>query len=64
MQRELLVISGSCCRVAVVGQKFEPIASEVEKWYGTKYKLEKIPESVLDVSFLKVVVTVLSVYGL
>ncbi|XP_033611295.1 insulin-degrading enzyme-like [Cryptotermes secundus] len=35
-------------RVAVVGQKFEPIASEVEKWYGTKYKLEKIPESVLD----------------
>ncbi|XP_021926557.1 insulin-degrading enzyme isoform X2 [Zootermopsis nevadensis] len=35
-------------RVAVVGQMFEPVSNEVEKWYGTKYKLEKIPESVLD----------------
>lgn len=35
-------------RVAVVGQKFEPEATDVEKWYGTKYKLEKIPESILD----------------
>ncbi|XP_069679683.1 insulin-degrading enzyme isoform X2 [Periplaneta americana] len=35
-------------RVAVVGQKFEPETNEIEKWYGTKYKLEKIPESVLN----------------
>jgi hypothetical protein len=44
-------------RVAVVGQKFEPVTNEVERWYGTKYKLEKIPESVLNVSVLAVVVT-------
>ncbi|KAJ9600258.1 hypothetical protein L9F63_009434, partial [Diploptera punctata] len=35
-------------RVAVVGQKFEPTTTEEEKWYGTKYKLEKIPDTVLD----------------
>ncbi|PSN57801.1 Insulin-degrading enzyme [Blattella germanica] len=32
-------------RVAVVGQKFEPETTEIEKWYGTKYKLEKIPDT-------------------
>lgn len=37
-------------RVAVIGRKFEPIADQIEPWYGSKYKLEKIPESVLDVS--------------
>jgi hypothetical protein len=42
-------------RVAVVGQKFESISNEVENWYGTKYRLEKIPDSVLDVSFLTVI---------
>jgi len=42
-------------RVAVVGQKFESISNEVEHWYGTKYRLEKIPNSVLDVSFLTVI---------
>jgi hypothetical protein len=31
------------------------MTDEIEKWYGTKYKLEKIPESVLDVSFLTVI---------
>jgi hypothetical protein len=59
VKTELITISHLYFRVAVVGQKFESIAIEVEKWYGTKYKLEKIPESVLDVSFLAVVVTVL-----
>jgi hypothetical protein len=42
-------------RVAVVGQKFESISNEVENWYGTKYRLEKIPDSVLDVSYLAVI---------
>jgi ABC-type transport system involved in Fe-S cluster assembly fused permease/ATPase subunit len=42
-------------RVAVVGQKFESISNEVEHWYGTKYRLEKIPDVVLDVSFLTVI---------
>lgn len=35
-------------RVAVLGQKFESISNEVEQWYGTKYRLEKIPDSLLD----------------
>jgi hypothetical protein len=42
-------------RVAVVGQKFESISNDVEHWYGTKYRLEKIPDSVLDVSFFTVI---------
>jgi ABC-type transport system involved in Fe-S cluster assembly fused permease/ATPase subunit len=42
-------------RVAVVGQKFESISNEVERWYGTKYRLEKLTNSVLDVSFLTVI---------
>lgn len=35
-------------RVAVVGKKFEPIVDSVEKWYGTKYKLEKISDKTLN----------------
>nr|CAD7441027.1 unnamed protein product [Timema bartmani] len=35
-------------RVAVVGQKFEAIADSSEKWYGTRYKLENIPEDILE----------------
>lgn len=30
-------------RIIVVGKKFENVASETEKWYEIKYKLEKIP---------------------
>lgn len=37
-------------RVAVIGKKFEGIADQEEKWYGTKYKLEKIEKNILDVS--------------
>lgn len=37
-------------RVAIIGQKFEPDADQEEPWYGSKYKLEKIPESVIEVS--------------
>jgi hypothetical protein len=59
MKTKSLTLPHLYFRVAVVGQKFEPITNEVEKWYGTKYKLEKIPETVLDVSFLAVIVTVL-----
>jgi hypothetical protein len=42
-------------RVAVVGQKFEPMSNELEQWYGTKYRLEEIPQSVLEVCFLTVI---------
>ena len=39
-------------RVAVIGKKFESIADEEEKWYGTKYKLEKIEKNIIEVSLL------------
>ncbi|XP_039282845.1 insulin-degrading enzyme isoform X2 [Nilaparvata lugens] len=35
-------------RVAVIGKKFESIADQTEKWYGTKYKHERIPDSLLE----------------
>jgi len=36
-------------RVAVIGKQFENEATSTEKWYGTKYKLEKIiPEVIND----------------
>ncbi|XP_063988848.1 insulin-degrading enzyme isoform X2 [Diachasmimorpha longicaudata] len=34
-------------RIHVVGKAFESIATESEPWYGTKFKKEKIPESVV-----------------
>lgn len=43
-----------CCltpdnmRVAVIGKKFEPIADQSEEWYGTKYKRERIPDSLIE----------------
>lgn len=36
-------------RLAVIGQKFENIADQTEPWYDTKYKMEKIPEDILEV---------------
>lgn len=47
LQKEL---SPHACRIVVVGQKLEPIANCVEKWYGTKYHWEKIDSKVLEVS--------------
>lgn len=38
-------------RVAVIGKKFESETKEEEKWYGTKYKLEKIPADVIKVCY-------------
>lgn len=38
------------CRIVVVGQKVEPICTETEYWYGTKYHNESIAESVIEVS--------------
>lgn len=38
-------------RIAVIAQKFELEADQTEKWYGTKYKMEKIPEDTLKVSY-------------
>ncbi|XP_049939528.1 insulin-degrading enzyme [Schistocerca serialis cubense] len=34
-------------RIAVVGRKFEELVDQTEKWYGTKYKLEEIPQETL-----------------
>nr|CAD7434187.1 unnamed protein product [Timema monikensis] len=41
-------LSPNNIRVAVVGQKFEATADSSEKWYGTRYKLENIPEDILE----------------
>lgn len=35
-------------RVRIVGKTFESIADETEKWYGTKFKKEKIPPEIID----------------
>ncbi|XP_076245093.1 insulin degrading metalloproteinase isoform X2 [Calliopsis andreniformis] len=35
-------------RINVIGKLFEDIANETEKWYGTKYKKEKIPENIIN----------------
>lgn len=35
-------------RAAVVAKRFQPLADQRERWYGTQYKLEKIPQSVID----------------
>lgn len=39
-------------RVAVVGKKFESICDQTEPWYGTKYRLEKIPQETFQVHYL------------
>ena|ERR1700744_2100876 len=48
LQKEL---SPDVCRIIVVGQKLEPIATRVEKWYGTKYHWEKLDKAVLEVKY-------------
>jgi len=44
----LEILTPDKIRIAVVGKKFESIADSAEKWYGTSYKLEKIPEEDLN----------------
>lgn len=36
-------------RIAVVAKRFMGQADSVEKWYGTQYRLERIPDSVMQV---------------
>lgn len=40
-------------RVIVIGQKLKEVCTETEKWYNTKYKVEKIDDEVINVSFSK-----------
>lgn len=47
LQMELLPHT---CRIIVVGQKLEPIADSIEKWYGTKYHWDKLDKNILEVS--------------
>ena len=35
-------------RIQVVAQAFEEIATEVEPWYQTKFKKEKIPSNIIE----------------
>ena len=39
----------ACHRVLVVSKKFSGLTDKIEKWYGTQYSLEKIPESTIQV---------------
>lgn len=43
-------------RIAVVAKSFEGKTDLKEEWYGTDYKLEKIPESILQVGIQLVTV--------
>ncbi|XP_065350635.1 insulin-degrading enzyme-like [Cloeon dipterum] len=36
------------CRISIVSKKFESIADQTEKWYGTKYKIEDIPSELIE----------------
>lgn len=45
-------LSPHTCRIIVVGQKLEPIANSIEKWYGTKYHWEKLDKNTLEVNSL------------
>ncbi|XP_076624911.1 insulin degrading metalloproteinase isoform X1 [Colletes latitarsis] len=35
-------------RINVIGQIYESVADETEKWYGTKFKREKIPQNIIN----------------
>ena len=35
-------------RVAIVGKKFNGMTDSTEKWYGTHYKVEDIPQHKID----------------
>ena len=43
------IVIFSCFRVSIVAKKFEGQANTKEEWYGTEYKLEKIPQEKLQV---------------
>lgn len=38
-------------RVSVVAKKFDGKTDKKEEWYGTEYKVEKIPEEKLKVLY-------------
>jgi len=48
--------------LAIVAKAHEEICTETEPWYGTKYKLEKLPENVLKVRVDKLFVKFLYSY--
>lgn len=35
-------------RLHIIGKLYEDIANETEKWYGTKFKKEKIPQDIIN----------------
>ena len=51
-------------RVAVVSKSFEDKADQIEKWYGTKYSVEQIPNELLEVSFIDSPVLTILVFKL
>lgn len=45
----MLLLCSCNYRVYVIGKKFEDQANLTEKWYGTKYSIEQIPEEQIKV---------------
>ena len=43
IQKVLDLLTPDKVRVAAIAQRYEDKCSEVERWYGTKYQVEKIP---------------------
>lgn len=47
------MIYKNCCsflyRVGVISKKFEDIVDQKEKWYGTDYRLDDIPDEKVQV---------------
>ena len=47
---EFLLLKMHIYRVAVIGKKFEGETDKKEKWYGTDYKIEPIPQATMEVN--------------
>lgn len=40
----------TCFSIVVLAKQYESELNQVEPWYGTKYKVAKLPEEVLEVN--------------
>lgn len=49
-KRPALFIYSYVNRAVIVAKAFESTADSVEPWYGTKYKVEQIPEDQIQVN--------------
>lgn len=54
IQEFLSMLTPERMRMKIVGKVFESVCGQSEKWYGTKYHLEKISIEKLDVCEIKI----------